>query len=150
MNRTNNFKNIGEILQQAKQEPRNYKKESSYKYKPEAARFKLVVWFKNNETRYFYSYDNIYFNGQPITDEATGLMKLVRYVEKINGNYKNAIIYATSDLLKNVKSNYCIEVFKFNMYGTQKAHSLINFKPQEKNVIFDFEKIVYLNKLKIE
>jgi hypothetical protein len=150
MNRTNNFQNIGEILQQAKQEPRNYKKESSYKYKPEAARFKLVVWFKNNETRYFYSYDNIYFNGQLITDEATGLMKLVRYVEKINGNYKNAIIYATNDPLKNVKSNYCIEVFKFNMYGTQKAHSLINFKPHEKNVIFDFEKIVYLNKLKIE
>jgi hypothetical protein len=150
MNRTNNFQNIGEILQQAKQEPRDYQKQSTYKYKPQAARFKLVVWFKNNETRYFYSYDTIYFNGSPIQDEASGLMKLIRYVEKIKDKYKNAIIYGTMDPDKSVKSNYCIEVFKYNMYGTQKANPNINFKTEQKNVIFDVERIKYLNKIKIE
>ena len=46
----------------AQSEVREYKKQSDYVYKPTQARFKAVIYRKDGNTRYYYSYDNKTYN----------------------------------------------------------------------------------------
>ena len=119
---------------------REYNKTTDKIYKPSAARFKLVVWFKNGKTRYFYSYDNKHYDKTVITDEYQGLLKLLRLVDRVKGEYKNAIIYTTLTENKTTESNYNFEVAKWDMYGNCKTNKAVNFLTNEKNVILDLRR----------
>ena len=118
-------------------------------FKPEHARFKLVIWYKDGRTRYYYSFDNKTYKNKRFSDEYEGLMKLVRLVHTKKDSYKNAYIYANLDENKAVLGNYNCQVIKWNIYGQMAQNKYANFKTVEKNVIFDFERIKYLEKLKI-
>ena len=112
------FKDFSSVLTESVQPVRNYeKKVETNIYKPEQARFKLVIWFKDGNRRYFFSYDNKHYKDQVIIDEYEGLLKLIRLANKYKGTFKNAILYSTIDLNKETKSNYYIEVFKVDIYG---------------------------------
>lgn len=136
---------------EAVQEPKRvYNKESEYIYRPDAARFKLVVWFKNGKTRYFRSYDNKRFKDQTLIDEWQGLIKLMKFANELNGQYKNAIIYATTEEKKNFnESNYNVEVIKLDIYGNMKKNKFVTFEDVNKNVIVNVKNILYTNKFKI-
>jgi hypothetical protein len=85
------------IISQATEKPRTYevKAPSAVIYKPVVARYKLVIWFKDGNKRYFYSYDNKHYKDQVICDEYEGLLKLLRLVHNYQDKFKNAIIYTT-------------------------------------------------------
>lgn len=145
------FKDFRGAIEAAAQPVRNYNRTSEKPtYKPENARFKLVVWFKDGNTRYYYSFDTKSNNKELIVDEFEGLKKLIRLVDSYKDKFKNAIIYATIEPDKSVKSNFNCEVMRYNMYNAIKTNQYATFKNVEKNVIFDFERMKYLNKLKIE
>ena len=128
---------------------RQYNKTSDNIYKPEHARFKLVVWFKDGNTRYYYSYDNKTYNNERVIDEFEALKKLIRLIDKYKGKYNNAFIYCTLDPEKRTQSNYNCEVLKYDLYGTMRANDHANFKTEGKNVIFDVQRMNYLQKFKI-
>jgi hypothetical protein len=130
------------IISQATEKPRSYevKAPSAVIYKPDFARYKLVVWFKDGNKRYFYSYDNKHYKDQVICDEYESLLKLLRLVHNYQDKYKNAILYTTLDQDKKVSSNYCYEVIKYDMYGNKKTNKAINFVTKNKSVFLDLER----------
>tara|TARA_R110002020_G_scaffold335304_2_gene550469 strand:- start:1291 stop:1779 length:489 start_codon:yes stop_codon:yes gene_type:complete len=135
--------------QKAKRIPRDYTKQSDYKYKPEQGRFKLVVWFKDGNTRYFYSYDVLRKfkddkgDERRVYDEYNGLMKLFRMVHKWEGKYKNAIIYMTGKKWCE-KPRYDFNVFQKSMNGEIK--NMIDLPIKQK----DFHNLVDLEKFKVQ
>lgn len=136
------FKDFSSVLTESVQPVRNYeKKVETNIYKPEQARFKLVIWFKDGNRRYFFSYDNKHYKDQVIIDEYEGLLKLIRLANKYKGTFKNAILYSTIDLNKETKTNYYIEVFKVDIYGNQKTNKAVSFITENKNVILDLKRL---------
>jgi len=118
-------------FQNGEHDPRNYqrKKIPSDFYTPEFARFKLVMYFKDGRSRWYYSYDTIKFQGGARCDEYESLVKLLRIVKNNAGDYKNAIIYATVEEIPEVKKvNYNYEVAKFNIYGRHIENEYVTFK----------------------
>jgi len=128
-----------QVFIDAAQPAREYNKQSDKKYNPQTARFKLVCWFKNGKTRYFYSFDNKHFNGAVHLDEQDSLMKLCRLVNKCKGEYKNAIIYATFEDNKLTTGQYNFEVAKWDMYGNLRTNKSVNFLTTEKNVLLNIK-----------
>jgi hypothetical protein len=139
------MKQIGEIADfrqifvDAAQNTRQYNKISENVYKPENARFKLVVWFKNGKTRYFYSYDNKQTKQGVHIDEYEGLMKLCRFVNKIKGEYKNAIIYTHLEQNKTVENDFNFEVAKWDIYNNLKTNKIVSFLTNEKNTFMNLK-----------
>lgn len=140
MNQLSEMLDFRQLFQDSAQPVREYNKQSEKIYKPSAARFKLVVWFKNGKTRYFYSYDNKHFEKTVFCDEYQGLLKLLRLVDRVKGEFKNAIIYTTLTQNKTTESNYNFEVAKWDMYGNLKTNKAVNFLTNEKNVILDLRR----------
>jgi hypothetical protein len=138
-----------QLLQDSAQPVREYNKTTSKIYKPAAARFKLVVWFKDNKTRYFYSYDNLHTKENVFIDEYQALLKLLRLVDKMKDQYKNAIIYTTLQENKATESNYNFEVAKWDIYGNCKTNKAVNFLTNEKNVLLDLKRADLYGALKI-
>ncbi len=139
------MKQIGEIADfrqifvDAAQNTRQYNKTSENVYKPENARFKLVVWFKNGKTRYFYSYDNKTTKQGVHIDEYEGLMKLFRFVNKIKGEFKNAIIYTHLEQNKTVDNDFNFEVAKWDIYNNVKTNKIVSFLTNEKNTFMNLK-----------
>jgi ribosomal protein S4E len=139
------MKQIGEIADfrqifvDAAQNTRQYNKTSENIYKPDNARFKLVVWFKNGKTRYFYSYDNKQTKQGVHIDEYEGLMKLCRFVNKIKGEYKNAIIYTHLEQNKTVENDFNFEVAKWDIYNNLKTNKIVSFLTNEKNTFMNLK-----------
>ena len=131
------------VLKDSVQPVRSYEKKSDNIYKPAQARYKLVIWFKDNNKRYFYSYDNKHYLDRVITDEYEALLKLIRLTHKYQNSFKNAILYATMDPGKETKSNYCVEVLKVDIYGNKKTNTFVTFKNENNNVFLD---LINLNK----
>jgi hypothetical protein len=139
-----------QLLQDSAQPVREYNKTQSKVYKPDAARFKLVVWFKDGKTRYFYSYDNLHTKGAVFTDEYQSLIKLLRLVDRLKDQYKNAIIYTTLEPNKKTDSNYFFEVAKWDIYGNNKTNKAVNFLTNEKNITFDLKRAELYGAAKIK
>lgn len=146
----NELKDFRSALSLSKVEPRQYNKQSSNVYKPEHARFKLVVWFKDGNRRYFYSMDNVHLKNSVHIDEFEGFKKLLRLLNNYEGKYTNAIIYATTEDQKSTKSsNYCFEILKRDRFNNQKENKIANFNTFEKNVVLDIKKLETYSKEKI-
>jgi ribosomal protein S4E len=128
-----------QIFVDAAQNTRQYNKTSENIYKPDNARFKLVVWFKNGKTRYFYSYDNKQTKQGVHIDEYEGLMKLCRFVNKIKGEYKNAIIYTHLEQNKTVENDFNFEVAKWDIYNNLKTNKIVSFLTNEKNTFMNLK-----------
>lgn len=143
------FKDLRTAINRAADEPRQYNKTSAYKYAPDQARFKLVIWFKDQNRRHFYSYDNRHQDKNVIIDEFEALKKLLRLVNKYQGTYKNAIIYANLTPEKQTGSNFNTEVVKFDIYANMKTNKLVNFLNVGKNVILDFKRLEVYGSQKI-
>jgi hypothetical protein len=135
--------NLGSVLSDSAQPARDYNKIAKNVYKPESARFKLAVWFKDGNTRYFHSYDNKHDQGGAVyCDEYESLLKLLRMVHKFSGTYKNAIIYATLNPLKaTALKGYDTEIIKFDMYGNKKTNNAANFLNEGKNIYLDLKRL---------
>jgi len=112
------------VLKESLQPIRNYEKKSDNIYKPDQARYKLVIWFKDGNRRYFFSYDNKHYKDTIIVDEYEGLLKLIRLTHKYKDTFKNAILYATMDI-----------------YGNKKTNSFATFKNQNNNVHLDLVRL---------
>jgi len=138
------------ILDAAEVTPRSYERKApAPKFTPDYARFKLVVWFKDGNRRYFFSYDTANFDGRTHVDEYSALKKLIRLVHKYKDLYKNAIIYASIDPERKTTANYCYQVIKWDIYGNMRANKAVNFKTGEKNNIIDLQKLLHYGSEKI-
>lgn len=145
------LKDFRSAIDQGKQPARNYQTQTQFNYNPSNARFKLVVWFKDNKTRWYYSFDNVHANGSVHQDEWEGIKKLIRLAEiKYKGMFKNAIIYANLETNKRVNDPYNYEIIKWNWNGEMKQTKFINFsKSNEKNILFDCERLKIYGNQKI-
>lgn len=86
-------------------------------FKPQFARFKLKFYYLDGNASVHFSYDfyHSYEGGtkKRIDDEALGFSKLLRCIEKNDGKYLSAVIWATLDKKKSTdESKYQTEVFK--------------------------------------
>lgn len=142
------LKDFRQALVDAQKVPREYQKSSDNVYKPEHARFKLVIYFKDGNTRYYYSYDNKTVDKKRIVDELEGFKKLLRLIHKYKGKFKNAYIYATLDPKKVTNSNYNCEIYKCNMYGIVKYHPYVNIVTVGVDNVLDSPRLK--NNLKIQ
>lgn len=128
------FNDLRKAVEDSKQETRQYNKQSGYKYKPDEARYKLVVWFKDGNRRLFYSYDNIYYNKTKHIDENESLKKLLRLVHKYKDQYKNAIIYVNMDPDRKINANlFNVVVAWFKISGEQVINNAVRFVVNDKN-----------------
>ena len=130
------------VINKASEQVRQYQQKQAPAaiYKPEQARYKLVVWFKDGNKRYFYSYDNKHYKDRVLIDEYEGLLKLLRLVNNYKDKYKNAILYATVDENKQTAGNYNFEVIKYDIYGNKKTNKAVNFVNKDKSVFLDLER----------
>lgn len=130
------------VISKASEQVRSYqtKQATATVYKPEQARYKLVVWFKDGNKRYFYSYDNKHFKDRVLVDEYEGLLKLLRLVHNYKDTYKNAILYAIMDEKKPTAGNYNFEVIKYDIFGNKKTNKAVNFVTKDKSVFLDIER----------
>ena len=121
------LKDIRSVVDKAQTESRTYEKTSKYIYKPDQARYKLVIWYKDGNKRVYYSYDHQYHNKEKHIDEHTILIKLLKLANKHVGKYKFAMIYATLDPDRVVKSNYSHVIVKINIMGNNEWNKAIRF-----------------------
>jgi hypothetical protein len=129
-------------VDQGNQEPRPYAKKSENVYKPEQARFKLVVWFHDGNRRTYYSYDNHYSGKMPHLDEFEALIKLTRLCKKYAGKFKNAMIFATLDPDRRKDSNYNYLIYWAKWNGEIEANPAASpFKVQDKNVLLNLNRV---------
>ena len=139
------LKDFRGVVDQAAQPTRNYIKQSTHKYKPEQARFKLVVWFKDGNRRVFHSYDHQYFNKEKHLDEFNSLVKLVKLILKFQNDPEkgntvhNAIIYATLDPERKIDSDYCYQVYYTTISGKNYQNSAVHFKVNGKDNLLQLE-----------
>jgi len=141
------FKDFREAITESKAPLRKYDKQSDHIYKPKESRFKLVVWFKDGNRRYFHSYDNVHKEKEVHIDEFEGLKKLIRLLNSYKDKYKNAIIYATLDPTRDTKSNYNYEILKRDHFNNEKTNKIVNFCNLGQNNILDFKRLeIYGNK----
>jgi hypothetical protein len=127
------------VLQGAHEVTRSYNKTSSNVYKPEKARFKAVIYRKDGQNRYYYSYDTKVFNKERHQDEYEGLLKLIRLIHKYKGEFKNAVIYATLEPEKSTNSNYTHQVAFFNMFGNTYTNNAVTFKVNDRNNVLNID-----------
>lgn len=134
------FNDLRQVIDESKKETRQYNKTSNYKYKPEQARYKLVVWFKDGNRRLFYSYDHIYHNKTKHIDENESFKKLLRLVHKYKDQYKNAIIYANMDQDRQIKTNeFNVAVAWFKISGEQVVNNAVRFVVQNENNVLNLK-----------
>ena len=137
------------VLEKAAEPVRTYNKKSPNIYKPEQARYKLVIWFKDGNRRIYYSYDHQYHNKEKHLDENQSLVKLMRLIDKHYQDDKitTAIIYATIDKDRKITSDYCYEIFYLNLIGKGIKNSSVNFKVNGKDNYLDLDHLsLYGNK----
>jgi len=130
------------IINESEQTVRTYnRKQETPKYTPDQARFKLVVWFKDGNRRYFFSYDTAYFDKQIHIDEYSALKKLIRLVNNYKGLFKNAIIYASLDPDRKTTGNFCYQLAKWNINGEMKTNKAVRFYVDGKSNKLDIDKL---------
>ena len=147
------LKDYRNVMDQAAEPSRTYNKTSSHKYKPEQARYKLVVWFKDGNRRIFHSYDTAVFNKEKHLDEHTSLVKLVKLIKKyqnmpdVGNTVHNAIIYATLDVDRKITSDYCYQVYFTNIGEKDFQNNAVDFLVKGKDNVLNLEKLkLYSNK----
>ena len=134
----------------AKQATRKYERNPQKTvevWKPQYARFKAVIYFRNNQNRYFYSYDTVNSPDGNFLDEYVGLKKLLRMILNKKGEYKNAVIYAQIDEIPNTTNNYCYQIAKFDYYGNFKENKFLNFENKNGNLKLDLARLKMGSKL---
>jgi len=135
------LKDFRAAVDKAGQEPRSYSKQSNYNYKPEQARFKLVIWFNDGNRRTYYSYDNVYFEKVAHIDEHQAIVKLIRLINKHAGNFKNAQIFANIDPDRQKSSNYNYLVYWAKWNGDAVKNNALTFAVKGQDTVAVLNKL---------
>lgn len=134
-------------VEKSEQETRKYNKTTTGVYRPDQARYKLVIWFKDGNKRVYYSYDNVYHNKEKHTDEWQSLIKLLKLMKGHAGKFKNAIIYATLDPDKLTKSKYTHIICYTNIAGNVSENKAVRFYVENKDNLLHLKHLeTYSNK----
>jgi len=133
---------LRQAVEKSAQDPRAYNKTSAKVYKPEQARFKLVIWFNDGNRRTYYSYDNQYQGKISHIDEYEALIKLMRLCKQYAGKFKNAQIFATLDPERRKDSNYNYLIYWAKWNGDIEANPAASpFLTKEKNTFLNLAKV---------
>jgi hypothetical protein len=132
---------LRQAVEKSAQEPRAYNKKSTNIYKPEQARYKMVIWFKDGNRRTYYSYDNQYQGKTPHVDEYEALIKLMRLCKNYSGSFKNAQIFVTLDPERRKDSNYNYLIYWAKWNGDIEANKAATFVTKEKNTVLNLAKL---------
>lgn len=140
---TDLFKTLGQAVLEGQQQPRPYNGTSVYK--PDRARFKMKIWYRDGNSRVYYSFDSVHDGAKGAhVDEWNGLKKLIRlaHVHHVD-HIKTCVIWATvATDPQTVLDHYNYEVFKVTRSGWKES-KLINFVTNEKHTILDTNKLFY-------
>ena len=114
-----NAQPLKNIVAAATQPTRAYAAKAARKqYVHDYARFKMKCFYTDGNTSVHYSYDftHVYTNGakERITDEETGLIKLMRYAYKVKDKCISAVIWCkVTDDTSTLVQTYNTEVVKY-------------------------------------
>jgi hypothetical protein len=138
---------IRSVVEKSQTETRQYNKTSNHVYKPDQARFKLVIWFKDGNKRSYYSYDNQYHDKKKHVDEQNSLVKLCKLMQGHAGKYKNAIIYATLDPERKTNGKYTHIICFTNILGNTSWNKATSFLVDNRDNLLHLKKLeMYSNK----
>ena len=140
----NGLKDLRAVMDKVTTGARSYerKKEVTEFYTPDYARYKLVIYFKDGRTRWYYSYDIIKFQGGSRCDEMESMVKLLRIVKNQQGNFKTAVLYATTEEIPvTSKGIYNVEIAKYNWYGSYLSNKYVAFIPGAQDFKLDLIKL---------
>jgi len=132
---------LRQAVEKSAQEPRTYNKTSTNVYKPEQARFKLVIWFNDGNRRTYYSYDNQYQGKTAHLDEYEALIKLMRLCKQYAGKFKNAQIFATLDPERRKDSNYNYLIYWAKWNSEIEANKAATFITKDRHTILNLAKV---------
>lgn len=113
---------------------------------PPVARFKAVIYLKNNKSLWYYSYDFTKSNGNSYINELQGLNKLIRLINRKQGTFKTAIIYANLEARPLPGSKYDLMIAKFSSNNTYVERNELGFRPQGENCFLDLYSLSNLPK----
>ena len=113
---------------------------------PPVARFKAVIYLKNNKSLWYYSYDFTKTTEKNFIDEQKGLMKLCRLINGKQGQFKTAIIYANLDPRPIPGSKYDWQIVKFNSNNTYIERPFIHFIIRNEHCLLDLQDITLTDK----
>lgn len=140
----NGLQDLRAVMDKVAAGSRNYerKKEVNEFYTPEFARYKLVIYFKDGRSRWYYSYDLIKFQGGARCDEMQSMVKLLRIIRNNQGNFKTAVLYATTEEIPETKkASYNVEIAKYNWYGSYITNKYVEFIPGPQDFKLDLIKL---------
>lgn len=121
---------IRTAVNHSNEKTRNYNRTETPEkfYTPEYARFKLVIYYKDNRQRWFYSYDLQKFQNSAHLDEYNALVKLLRVIKNNFGEFKNAIIYATTkEKPDTATADYSYMIAKYDFYCNMLTNEHVSF-----------------------
>jgi len=113
---------------------------------PPVARFKAVIYLKNNKTLWYYSYDFTKTTEKTFIDEQKGLMKLCRLVNRKQGQFKTALIYANIDPRPIPGARYDWMIVKFDSKNSYKERPFIHFSERNGNMLLDLHDVTLSDK----
>jgi len=142
------FRTLTDALRAGQQQPRSYNGENKLSI-PYTARFKMKIWYRDGNSRTYYSYDQIRTSAGNITDEYEGLKKLVRLGHVHHKQeVKTLVIWANVEPTPLTSSNgYDYEILKITYKGelTRPGVSFRN-NAAEKSTILKYDQIKIQNK----
>ena len=124
------LRDIRQAVNKSNQDPRPYNRQQAPEkfYTPQYARFKLVIYFKDGRARWFYSYDLQKFQNSAHLDEYNSMVKLLRIVKNNAGNYKTAVLYATTaPKPETASADYSYMIAKYDYYQNMLTNQNVNF-----------------------
>jgi len=128
-----NTQHFKSIVSQAMQPTRAYEaKKARKQFVPDYARFKMKCFYTDGNTSVHYSYDfyHVYKDGAKVrmTDEETGLLKLMRYAQKVVPKIISCVIWCKlSENTKTSEQTYNTEVVKYVKNRETKIDNRITF-----------------------
>lgn len=128
-----NSQHFSALVNYVLQPVRKYQQKKARKqFVPERARFKMKLFYLDGNTSVHYSYDfyHVYTDGvkKRQCDEATGLIKLMRYLQKVNGKFISAVIWCKlgHDTSTELQAYNC-EIVKYVRNREPQIDKRINF-----------------------
>lgn len=135
--RTHNSATINDVIQQAIKPARNYQqKQKNGYFRPKYARFKCKMYWKDGNSSVHYSYDffHRYVDGvkERIADEQGGFSKLLRMIDKRQGNYISGMIWMCFSQDKATENSvYNYTICKFVGGRATYMNNLLNFNKNQ-------------------
>jgi len=133
------FHTLATALVKGQEQPRNYNGKQSLSL-PMTARFKMKIWYRDGNSRTYFSYDRVVSANKSHTDEWEGLKKLIRLGHVHHAQeVRTLVIWATGEQTPlTTSATYDYEIFKVTYKGEQRREG-IGFRTHQDSTVYKWD-----------